>query len=138
LSNIVNANSIKITANKAVIDKQTGITHYIGNAVLEHNTMVLSADDIKIIKNTKNDYQIVAKGLNNTRASFVKSSENLTSSAKSIVYLSQEGFIKLKGDATLVKDGNNFSGEIIDYDNKNDKVLMSGSKGKQVKLKIKL
>lgn len=129
--------NIEIIADKAIIDKTTGVTRYIGNAVLTQDGMELKADDIKITQDGDKHYQVYASS-NNNLAYFNKKSAHLTSSAKSIIYLSKDGFIKLKGDAKLNKNGNNFTGEVIDYDNANDKVLISGDTGKRVKLKIKL
>lgn len=131
------ANTIEILADKAVIDKRSGITKYTGNASFKQDDILLRADEIKIIKD--NDfYQILANSYGGNFSVFTKKDADIVSRAKTIIYLSNSGFITLKGNAKLSKDGNDFAGEVIDYDNKNDKVLMNGKQGKRVKLKIKL
>jgi lipopolysaccharide transport protein LptA/LPS export ABC transporter protein LptC len=129
---------IEIYAQKAIIDKKTGITQYSDDVSFQHKNMLLKAENLKIIKNANNDYQVLALGDKNNLASFVKNDSEITSSAKRIVYFSQEDLIHLEKNATLSKNGADFAGDKISYDAKNDKVLMSGEADNRVKLKIKL
>lgn len=134
----VYANSIEIIANKAIINKDTGIAEYIGQAYLTHNGIELAADSIKIVYEQQGQYQVYAIGSDNNLATFNYKNVDLKSRARNIIYLSKDSFIQLKGNVSFNQSGNYLAGEDINYDIINNKVLMSGDGGKRVKLKIKL
>jgi lipopolysaccharide export system protein LptA len=136
--NIFAINSIEISANNALVDKKSGITRYIGDVVFVQKHIELKADEVKIVKTSTDNYQILAKSEGKKSSHFIKHDTKIVSSAREIIYLTDQKVVNLNGNAKLSQNGNNFNGEVIDYDIKNDKVIISGSEGKRVNIKIKL
>jgi len=106
---------IEISADKAIIDKITGITYYSGNVIFTQGEITLKADDIHIIydnkddKNNKKHYQIVAKKIKQ-QVIFTKGGGfSIFAAADKLIYFTKQGFIKLIGGASFIQNDNYFT-----------------------------
>jgi lipopolysaccharide export system protein LptA len=85
---------------------------------------------------------MVAKGSQQKPAKYIQSQPNqarfIEATAVEITYDVVKGIVFLLGDAHLVQGFDSFSGETLEYDIDNDKVLVKGSGdgAKRVKFKI--
>jgi lipopolysaccharide transport protein LptA len=133
------SSSINISADKVFIDQKKGINTYIGDAqIIVDNSQVFKADEIKLIFIQKELAKITAIGNKNKPASYQQNNKNnpIKAQALEIVYLIKKQFVSMKGKANLSKQDNYISGDIIEYDIKND--LASIRKLNQEKAVIKI
>ncbi|WP_428086873.1 lipopolysaccharide transport periplasmic protein LptA [Candidatus Thioglobus sp.] len=118
--------------------------HLKDNASVIQGLLSLSAETIKIFNKQTEVNKIIAQGDKKNRARYQQIKSNQSSSieatAQNITYLIKTQMLYLKGNALLVQGTDSFSGATLDYDIKNDKVVVKKSKdGKQrVRFKIKL
>jgi len=135
---------IEINAYTVMIDESTGISEYTGDAEVRQGSLFLSAELIKVITSGNEVLKVIAEGTKEKPAKYSQSQPNqprfIEAVAQLIVYDVENGLVLLKGDAHLVQGFDSFSGETLDYDIVNDKVIVKGSEDgtKRVKFKIKM
>ena len=135
---------IEIEAESVVVDESTGFNQFMGNAVVTQGSLVLSAELIEVQTSDEEVESMVAKGSQQKPAKYIQSQPNqarfIEATAIEITYDVEKGLVFLIGDANLVQGFDSFSGETLEYDINNDKVLVEGSEDgtKRVKFKIAL
>ena len=135
---------IEIEAESVVVDESTGFNQFMGDAVVTQGSLVLSAELIEVQTSDEEVGSMVAKGSQQKPAKYTQSQPNqarfIEASAIEITYDVEKGIVFLIGDAHLVQGFDSFSGETLEYDINNDKVLVKGSEDgtKRVKFKITL
>lgn len=135
---------IQIKAYTVVIDERKGLSTYTGDVKVSQGSLMLSADKIELYSNQKKVTKILAKGSKKELAYYKQNQPNrsrfIEARAIKINYLISKEFVQLRGKARLIQGFDTFSGGTLDYDIKNDKVILKQSKdGKErVKFKIKL
>ena len=135
---------IQIKAYTVVIDERKGLSTYTGDVKVSQGSLMLSADKIELYSNQKKVTKILAKGSKKELAYYKQNQPNrsrfIEARAIKINYLINKEFVQLRGKARLIQGFDTFSGGTLDYDIKNDKVILEQSKdGKErVKFKIKL
>lgn len=114
---------LDIQADAAVIDDLKGTSIYRGNVVIEQGTLLINADEIKVITTADRVViQIIAKtnAGSNKLAHYEQlpddSEDIVFADAKRIVYLVQEERLHLLGNATLKQTRDVVKGEVIKYD----------------------
>jgi lipopolysaccharide export system protein LptA len=136
--------AIEIEAQTVVVNESTGFNEFTGNAVVKQGSLVLLAEVIQVQTNDDGVVSMVAKGTAENPAKYSQIQSNraraIEASAILITYDVKKGMIYLVGDAYLMQGFDSFSGETLDYDIDNDKVLVKGSEDgtKRVKFIIKM
>tara|TARA_B100000929_G_scaffold80653_1_gene62963 strand:- start:708 stop:1190 length:483 start_codon:yes stop_codon:yes gene_type:complete len=133
---------IEIEADSVIVDESTGFNQFMGDAVVTQGSLVLSAELIEVQTSHEEVEIMVAKGSQQKPAKYIQSQPNqarfIEATAVEITYDVVKGIVFLLGDAHLVQGFDSFSGETLEYDIDNDKVLVKGSGdgAKRVKFKI--
>ena len=139
-----NAAPIDVKAQTVVIDESSGLSVYTGNAKVSKGSLMLSAEAIQIFSAKNAVKKIIAKGNKEKLAHYKQNQSNqprfVEARALKITYFVNKQLVRLEGDAHLVQGFDSFSGEILYYDIKQDKMIAKKSKdnSKHVKFKIKL
>ncbi len=135
---------IEIEAESVVVDESTGFNQFMGNAIVTQGSLNLSAELIEVQTSDEEVESMVAKGSQQKPAKYIQEQPNqarfIEATAVEIVYDVDKGIVILTGDAHLVQGFDSFSGETLEYDVDNDKVLVKGSEDgvKRVKFIITL
>ncbi len=135
---------IEIEAESVVVDESTGFNQFMGDAVVTQGSLVLSAELIEVQTSDEEVEAMVAKGSPQKPAKYIQDQPNqvrfIEATAVEITYDVDKGIVFLIGDAYLVQGFDSFSGETLEYDIDNDRVLVKGSEDgvKRVKFKIAL
>ena len=135
---------IEIEALSVIVDETTGFNEFSGNAVVRQGSLLLSAELIQVQTDNEEVVSMIAKGSLEKPAKYIQSQENqarfVEATATLITYDVDEGMIFLVGNARLVQGFDSFSGDTLDYDINNDKVIVKGNKygTERVKFKIAL
>ena len=119
--------AISIEADRMELDQKHGTSHYRGNVILQQGTLQIKADTITLYSVKKKLQRAVAKG---SPATLQQQDDDgagvLRATAMHMEYLPQSEVVKLRGKAQLWRDGNEFSGEQISYDLKQQIVKATG------------
>ena len=135
---------IEIEADSVIVDESSGFNEFIGNAEVTQGSLIMTAELIQVQTNSQGVETMLAKGTFGKPAKYVQSQENqprfIEATANLITYDVNEGMIFLDGNAHLIQGFDSFSGDKLNYDIENDKVMVYGSEDgtKRVKFKIAL
>jgi lipopolysaccharide export system protein LptA len=133
---------IEIRAYTVIIDERTGIGEYTGDAEVRQGSLFLSAESIKVITAGNEVLKVVAEGTKEKPAKYSQSQQNqprfIEAIAQLIIYDVANGLVFLKGGARLVQGFESFSGETMDYDIVNEKVIVKGSEDGTTRVKFKI
>jgi len=133
---------IEIEAQSVVVDETTGFNEFSGDVEVRQGSLLLLAELIQVQTDNEEVVSMVAKGSLEKPAKYTQSQENqsrfIEATATLITYDVDESMIFLVGNAHLVQGFDSFSGDTLDYDINNDKVIVKGSEDgtKRVKFKI--
>ncbi|MCS5588775.1 MAG: lipopolysaccharide transport periplasmic protein LptA [Candidatus Thioglobus sp.] len=133
---------IEIEAQSVVVDETTGFNEFSGNAEVKQGSLLLFAELIQVQTNSDGVETMIAKGTLEKPAKYIQSQENqgrfIEATATLITYNVNEGMIFLVGNAHLVQGFDSFSGDSLNYDINNDKVVVKGSEDGTERVKFKI
>ena len=133
---------IEIEAKSVTVDETTGFNEFSGNAEVKQGSLLLFADLIQVQTNSDGVETMIAKGTLEKPAKYIQSQENqgrfIEATATLITYNVNEGMIFLVGNAHLVQGFDSFSGDSLNYDINNDKVVVKGSEDGTERVKFKI
>ena len=133
---------IEIEAQSVIVDETTGFSEFSGNAEVRQGSLLLLAELIQVQTNNDEVVSMTAKGSLEKPAKYVQSQENqarfIEASATLITYDVNAGMIFLVGNARLVQGFDSFSGNTLNYDINNDKVVVKGSEDGTERVKFKI
>ena len=135
---------VDVKAQTVIIDEPLGLSTYIGDAEVTKGSLVLSAEEIQIFSVKQTISKIIAKGNTKKLAHYKQNQPSqprfVEASAMTITYFTNKQLIRLEGNAHLIQGFDSFSGGILNYDIKKDKIVVEKSKNstQHVKFKIKL
>ena len=133
---------IEIEAKSVTVDESTGFNEFSGNAKVKQGSLLLFAELIQVQTNSDGVETMIAKGSLEKPAKYIQSQENqarfVEATATLITYNVNEGMIYLVGSARLVQGFDSFSGDSLDYDINNDKVVVKGSEDGTERVKFKI
>ena len=122
---------IEVEAQSVVVDETTGFSEFSGNAEVRQGSLLLLAELIQVQSNNEEVVSMIAKGSLEKPAKYIQSQENqarfIEATATLITYDVNAGMIFLVGNARLVQGFDSFSGNTLNYDINNDKVVVKGS-----------
>ena len=114
---------IKVEADKASIEKQSGTSTYNGNVVVRQGSMRISADTLTITTHQGKFQKMVAQGNPTTFQQKTDSKhKSISSSARKITFLADKDIVIFEKNAVLKQGKNTFSSNRIVYDIKVDQV----------------
>ena len=133
---------IEIEAQSVVVDETTGLNMFSGNAEVRQGSLLLFAELIQVQTDNEEVVSMIAKGSLEKPAKYIQSQENqarfIEATATLITYDVDEGMIFLVGNAHLVQGFDSFSGDTLNYDINNDKVVVKGSEDGTERVKFKI
>ena len=133
---------IEIEALSVIVDETTGFSEFSGNAEVRQGSLLLLAELIQVQTNNDEVVSVTAKGSLEKPAKYVQSQENqarfIEATATLITYDVDKGMIFLVGNARLVQGFDSFSGNTLNYDINNDKVVVKGSEDGTERVKFKI
>ncbi len=133
---------IEIEAQSVIVDESTGFNEFSGNAEVRQGSLLLLAELIQVQTNNEEVVRMVATGSLEKPAQYTQSQENqerfVEATATLITYDVAGGMIFLVGNARLVQGFDSFSGETLDYDIDNDKVIVKSSEDGTERVKFKI
>ena len=133
---------IEIEAQSVVVDETTGFNEFRGNAEVRQGSLLLLAELIQVQTDNEEVVSMIAKGSLEKPAKYIQSQENqarfIEATATLITYDVDEGMIFLVGNAHLVQGFDSFSGDTLNYDINNDKVVVKGSEDGTERVKFKI
>ena len=133
---------IEIEAQSVVVDETTGLNEFSGDAEVRQGSLLLLAELIQVQTDNKEVVSMIAKGSLEKPAKYIQSQENqarfIEATATLITYDVDKGMIFLVGNAHLVQGFDSFSGDTLNYDINNDKVVVKGSKDGTERVKFKI
>ena len=133
---------IEIEAKSVIVDETTGFNEFSGNAEVRQGSLLLFAELIQVQTNSDGVETMIAKGTLEKPAKYIQSQENqgrfIEATATLITYNVNEGMIFLVGNAHLVQGFDSFSGDSLNYDINNDKVVVKGSEDGTDRVKFKI
>ena len=133
---------IEIEADSVVVDETTGLNVFSGDAKVTQGSLLLLAELIEVQTDNGEVVTMIAKGSLEKPAKYIQSQENqarfIEATATLITYDVDEGMIFLVGNAHLVQGFDSFSGDTLNYDINNDKVVVKGSEDGTERVKFKI
>ena len=133
---------IEIEAQSVVVDETNGFSEFSGNAVVRQGSLLLSAELIQVQTDNEEVVSMIARGSLEKPAKYIQSQENqarfVEATALQITYDVDKGMVFLVGTARLVQGFDSFSGDTLDYDINNDKVIVKGNKDGTERVKFKI
>lgn len=119
---------VTIEADHLELDQKRGTSHYQGRVILVQGPMQINAESITLYSVEKKLQRAVAEGAPATLLQQGDSKAGpIRAEATRMEYLLQSKEILLTGKARLWRDGNEFSGEQISYNLKQQLVKASGN-----------
>ena len=133
---------IEIEANSVIVDEISGFNEFLGNAEVRQGSLLITADLIQVQTNTDGVETMIAKGTLDKPAKYLQSQENqarfIEATANLITYDVNKGMIFLEGNAHLIQGFDSFTGDSLNYDINNDKVIVKGSEDGTERVKFKI
>lgn len=107
---------IRISADSASRDERTGETEYIGNVQLSQGTLLITADRITVVHDTRTAQVIVATGAPATMTQQPALDQApINAEARRIEYVRSEERVELSDQARIEQDGAIVTGDTINY-----------------------
>jgi len=132
---------IRITADSAQREEQSGLTQYSGNVVLTQGSLSIRAQHLRVDQSDPTNTLITATGMPATlQQTPGPDSSPVIANANRIVYQQAKELVQLIDDARIEQDGAIMTGAAIDYSVAEQRVNASGnlsnSNGQRVEVVI--
>ena len=133
---------IEIEADSVIVDEISGFNEFLGDAEVRQGSLLITAELIQVQTNSEGVETMIAKGTIEKPAKYTQSQENqarfIEATADLITYDVNEGMVFLEGNAYLIQGFDSFSGDSLNYDINNDKVIVKGSEDGTERVKFKI
>lgn len=117
---------ITIEADRAVLDEKKQISTYTGNVILKQGGIEVKANIVTVYAKEGQLQRVVAEGNPVHYIQHQQSNENIRGVSQRMEYEIETKRLLLLDNAKLWQGKNHFSGERIQYDPKNEKVIATG------------
>ncbi|MEZ5558770.1 MAG: lipopolysaccharide transport periplasmic protein LptA [Pseudomonadales bacterium] len=126
---------IHIRAEKAEIDQNAARIIYSGSVQVDQGTLRVTADVMTVDYQDQQVVRITAEGAPAKYQQQLEADQGeVRADASTIIYHTRDERLDLQGDAVLVQEGNEISGELIKYDIVAGKVDAEGGAASQVEM----
>lgn len=133
---------IEIEAQSVVVDETTGLNMFSGNAEVRQGSLLLLAEFIQVQTDNDEVVSMIAQGSLEKPAKYIQRQENqerfIEATATLIRYDVDKGMVFLEGNANLIQGFESFSGDTLEYDINNNKVIAKGSEDGTQRVKFKI
>jgi len=133
---------IEIEAQSVVVDETTGLNMFSGNAEVRQGSLLLLAEFIQVQTDNDEVVSMIAQGSLEKPAKYIQRQENqerfIEATATLIKYDVDKGMVFLEGNANLIQGFESFSGDTLEYDINNNKVIAKGSEDGTQRVKFKI
>jgi lipopolysaccharide export system protein LptA len=133
---------IEIEADSVIVDEISGFNEFSGNAEVTQGSLFMAADLIEVQTNEDGVETMRAKGMIDKPAKYIQTQENqerfIEATALLIIYDVVQGMIFLDGNAHLIQGFDSFSGDKLNYDIDNDRVIVESSSDGSDRVKFKI
>ena len=133
---------IEIEANSVIVDETSGFNEFLGDAVVRQGSLLITAEVIQVQTNDDGVETMFAKGSPDKQAKYIQSKKDqsrfIEATADQITYDVNKGMVFLLGNANLIQGFDSFSGDSLNYDINNDKVIVKGSEDGTERVKFKI
>tara|TARA_B100000795_G_C22751366_1_gene419570 strand:- start:146 stop:631 length:486 start_codon:yes stop_codon:yes gene_type:complete len=133
---------IEIEADSVIVDEISGFNEFSGNAEVKQGSLFMTAELIEVQTNEDGVETMRATGTTDKPAKYIQTQENqerfIEATAIIIIYDVIEGMIFLDGSAHLIQGFDSFSGDKLNYDIDNDKVIVESSSDGTERVKFKI
>jgi len=122
---------MNIEADSVEIDDIRGITVYRGSVEVRQGSMHVTGNTLVIerVGGRVKTVTVVGKPANYSQRPDNKK-EDVTASARKLQVYPKRDLVRLERNAKIIQEGNVFTGNIIEYDNKKDIIKAKGEIGK--------
>ncbi len=119
---------MQIEADSVEIDDKSGLTVYRGNVIIKQGTLHVKGSTL-VIERVNDEVKMVT--VVGKPASYKQRPDNKTEDVVASAYKLQvypkRDLVRMERNARIKQEGNLFTGNIIEYDNKNDIIKAKGS-----------
>lgn len=130
---------IRISSDKASLDREKGLIVYTGNVKMKQGTLSIEADKVTLIRNAQGLQKVTAKGQPAKYEQVLSENEDKTHAyGNTIIYRTDIEKLTLIENAGLEKSGNLFTGEKIVYSIKDQQVQADGQSQEKSSGRIKM
>lgn len=130
---------IRISSDKASLDREKGLIVYTGNVKMKQGTLSIEADKVTLIRNEQGLQKVTAKGQPAKYEQILSENEDKTHAyGNTIIYRTDIEKLTLIENAGLEKSGNLFTGEKIVYSIKDQQVQADGQSQEKSGGRIKM
>lgn len=130
---------IRISSDKASLDREKGLIVYTGNVKMKQGTLSIEADKVTLIRNAQGLQKVTAKGQPAKYEQILSENEDKTHAyGNTIIYRTDIERLTLIENAGLEKSGNLFTGERIVYSIKDQQVQADGQSQEKSGGRIKM
>lgn len=130
---------IRISSDKASLDREKGLIVYTGNVKMKQGTLSIEADKVTLIRNEQGLQKVTAKGQPAKYEQILSENEDKTHAyGNTIIYRTDIEKLTLIENAGLEKSGNLFTGEKIVYSIKDQQVQADGQSQEKSSGRIKM
>lgn len=118
---------VSIEADSLELDQQSGVSIYQGNVRLQQQDLLLQAERLELTSRQGKLQQVNARGTPVRLEQRDAATGILTrAEANEVEYRFTEGVLELRGDASLWRDGDEFSGQHLIFENEKQVVRAFG------------
>lgn len=108
---------IHIRANSAEMDQEQGVVIYRGDVQVDQGTLRVTADEMTVEYEEQEVIRITAKGEPARYKQQIEADEEeVHARSSTIIYHTRDERIDLVGNAFLTQEGNEITGDLIEYD----------------------
>lgn len=130
---------IRISSDKASLDREKGLIIYTGNVKMQQGTLSIEADKVTLIRNAQGLQKVTASGQPAKYEQILSENEDKTHAyGNTIIYRTDIEKLTLIENAGLKKSGNLFTGERIVYSIKDQQVQADGQSQEKSDGRIKM
>lgn len=126
---------IQIRSDELVYEERASKATYKGDVTVNQGTLTITAEMVTIEFEDDKVVRLTADGSPAYYSQKLKpDQENMQADARTIVYHTRDERVDLKGNAHLTQEGNDFRGELIEYDIRAGRVDAASSKPERIKM----
>ncbi len=128
---------IKIFSDELVFEEKASKATYRGDVRVNQGSLKITAEVVTIEFEDDKVVRLTADGSPAYYTQQLKTDqENMQADARTIVYHTRDEKVDLKGNAHLTQQGNDFRGELIEYDIRAGRVDAASAEPKRIKMTL--
>lgn len=128
---------IQIRSDELVYEDKASRATYTGDVEVNQGSLKITAEKVTIEFEDDKVIRLIAAGSPAYYSQQLKADqENMQADARTIIYHTRDEKVDLKGDAHLSQEGNDFRGELIEYDIRAGRVDAASEKPDRIRMTL--